>query len=200
MKTSKTDINFLTEEELVQIENVNTTSGTKLELHKDMFVFASYTAGIRISDLLQLQWKNFSGTHIEFKIKKTSNQHSIKIPDIALALIEKHKPEKVKKSDFLFPALPNNLDLNDPIAVHNAISSATAYINKNLKILSGKASIDKKISFHVSRHTWATMALRKGMGLEKVSKLLGHAEIRETMIYAKIVNSDLDKAMDLFNV
>ncbi|MBL0280347.1 MAG: tyrosine-type recombinase/integrase [Bacteroidetes bacterium] len=62
-----------------------------------------------------------------------------------------------------------------------------------------KAEIDKNISFHVSRHTWATIALRKGVTLLAVSKLLGHSNIRETMIYAKIVNPDLDLAMDKFN-
>ena len=62
-----------------------------------------------------------------------------------------------------------------------------------------KAEIDKPLSFHISRHTWATRALRKGVSIDKVSKLMGHAQLRETQIYAKIVNEELDKAMDVFN-
>ena len=199
MKTDKTNICFLLEDELSLFENVATTPGTRLELHRDMFVFAGWTAGIRISDLLQLQWKNFNGTQLDFTIKKTKTQLSIKVPNKGLALINKYKPEKPNKNAFLFPVFSEELDLNNPVAVDQAISGATAYINKNLKILAKKAEIDKNISFHVSRHTWATIALRKGVTLLAVSKLLGHSNIRETMIYAKIVNPDLDLAMDKFN-
>lgn len=199
MKTEKTNICFLLEDELALFENVATTPGTRLELHKDMFVFAGWTAGIRISDLLLLQWKHFNGIQLDFTIKKTTTQLSIKVPNKGLSIIEKYKPEKPNKNAFLFPVFTEDLNLNDPVEVDRAISGATSYINKNLKILANKAKIDKNISFHVSRHTWATIALRKGVTLLAVSKLLGHSNIRETMIYAKIVNPDLDLAMDKFN-
>ncbi|MBK9793146.1 MAG: tyrosine-type recombinase/integrase [Sphingobacteriales bacterium] len=92
-----------------------------------------------------------------------------------------------------------DVKLDDPQAVDVAISRATAHINNNLKIIKNAAGIGKHISFHISRHTWATRALQKGMSIDKVSKLMGHAAIRETQIYAKIVNTELDKAMDVFN-
>jgi site-specific recombinase XerD len=95
--------------------------------------------------------------------------------------------------------LPEVLDMKNEREVDSAISSATAYINKNLKIIAKGAGIEKSVSFHTSRHTWATRALKKGISIDKVSKLMGHAAIRETQIYAKIVSSELDKAMDVFN-
>ena len=95
--------------------------------------------------------------------------------------------------------LPDDLNENEPRELDNAISSASAYINKNLKIIAKKAGIEKPLSFHISRHTWATRALRKGISIDKVSKIMGHAQIRETKIYAKIVSEELDKAMDVFN-
>ena len=52
-----------------------------MELHRDMFVFASYTGGLRISDVLKLQWKDFDGTHLNVVIKKTGSQVSIKVPN-----------------------------------------------------------------------------------------------------------------------
>ena len=72
-------------------------------------------------------------------------------------------------------------------------------LNSNLKVIINKASIDKIITFHCSRHTFATRALAKGIALEKVSKLLGHATVMQTLEYAKIVNKQVDNAMDLFN-
>jgi integrase/recombinase XerD len=148
---------------------------------------------------LQIQWKHFDGTNINFTIKKTGTQLSIKVPNKALELIHKHKPKKANKNAFIFPMLPSNLNLDDPKEVDGAISSATAYINKNLKFIAIKAEVDKPLSFHISRHTWATRALKKGMSIDKVSKLMGHSAIKETQIYAKIVSSELDKAMDVFN-
>jgi len=199
IKSEKTDIDFLLEDELEKFGNVETTSGTRLELHRDMFVFAATTAGIRIGDLLLLKWKNFNGTHVDFTMTKTNTQLSLKVPNKGLDLIKKYKPENVSKENFLFPAFSETVDLNDVRAVDRGISGRTAYINKNLKILAKKAEIEKNLHFHVSRHTWATIALRKKVDIFEVSKLLGHSNIRETMIYAKIVNLDLDTAMDKFN-
>jgi integrase/recombinase XerD len=89
--------------------------------------------------------------------------------------------------------------MNDPVALDAAITSATTQINKNLKTLAKMAEIEKRLSFHISRHSFAVMALRKGITIDKVSKLMAHSAIKETLIYAKIVNEELDKAMDILN-
>jgi integrase/recombinase XerD len=199
LKLEKTQRTFLTEDELEEIAKVECTPGTRLELHRDMFIFAAYCGGLRVSDMLQLKWKNMDKTHIHFTIRKTGSQLSIKVPDRALAILEKYKPKKAEKEHYVFSMLQNGLNEKDLRLVDNEISKATAYINKNLKILATKAEIEKPISFHISRHTFATRALRKGISIDKVSKLMGHAAIRETQVYAKIVNEELDKAMDVFN-
>jgi integrase/recombinase XerD len=199
MKVEKTSREFLSEDELKLIENYQATPGTRLELHKDMFVFSAYTGGIRVSDLLQMQWKDFDGEKIKFIIKKTGTQISIKVPAKALKIIEKYKPKKPKSDSFLFPALSPDIDLTNAYEIDKAISGTTAYINKNLKIIANKIELEKKLSFHISRHTWATRALTMGISIDKVSKLMGHSNLKETQIYAKIINKSLDDAMDLFN-
>ena len=199
LKLAKTSRSFLSEEELQAVENVATVPGEKMDLHKWMFIFASYTGGLRISDVLKLQWKNFDGSHLHIAIHKTKTQHSIKLPNKAIEIINKYYSKASKPTDFIFPMLSNGIDLNDPQIAYNQISSATAYINKTLKFIAKKAEVDKPLSFHISRHTWATRALKKGISIDKVSKLMGHSQLRETQIYAKIVNEELDKAMDVFN-
>ena len=199
IKTEKTQRQYLTEDELLEIEKVDCSSGLKLELHRDMFVFAAYCGGLRVSDVLKLKWKNIDKTHINLTIQKTGGQLSIKIPDKAFKILENYKPKKVEKEDYVFPMLPNGLKEDDLVLLDSEISKATAYINKNLKAIATKAEIGKILSFHISRHTWATRALRKGISIDKVSKLMGHAAIKETQIYAKIVSEELDKAMDVFN-
>ena len=199
IKTEKTQRSYLTEDELTAIEEANCSEGAKVELHRDMFVFAAYSGGLRVSDVLKLKWKNVDNTHINLTIKKTGGQLSIKLPEKALKIIEKYKPKKVEKDNYIFPMLPNGLKEDDYILLDKEISGATAYINKNLKKVAEIIEISKPLSFHISRHTWATRALRKGISIDKVSKLMGHAQIKETQIYAKIVSEELDKAMDVFN-
>ncbi len=199
LKLEKTSRQFLDEDELKVIEDVQTLPGERMDLHKKMFIFASYTGGLRVSDVLKLRWQNFDGSHIHIAIHKTKLQLSMKLPNKAIEIINEFHSKKSKPTHFIFPMLENDVDLNDPQTSYNQISSATAYINKNLKLLAEKAEVEKPLSFHISRHTWATRALKKGVSIDKVSKILGHAQLRETQIYAKIVNSELDKAMDVFN-
>jgi site-specific recombinase XerD len=130
----------------------------------------------------------------------------VKLPNKAIKIIEKYKEKaklegkgKIRKSGYIFPILNPNEDLNNPILLLNRISSSTAYINKDLKTIAERAKVNKNISFHTSRHTFATLALKKGMRLEYVSKIMGHMALKETQIYAKIVNEELEKAMEIFN-
>lgn len=199
IKTEKTHREYLTEDELTIIENLDLGDSEQKYLHRDMFIFASYAGGLRVSDVLKLKWQNIDKTHIKLTIKKTGSQLSIKIPDKAFQILDKYKPKKVVLDNYVFPMLPNGMKEADFIKLDNEISKGTALINKSLKAISEDSEIGKHISFHISRHTWATRALRKGISIDKVSKLMGHAQIKETQIYAKIVNEELDKAMDVFN-
>jgi integrase/recombinase XerD len=200
LRVEKTQRFYLTEEELSWLERYPATPGSRIELHRDMFVFSAYTGGLRISDMLQLQWKDFNGTHLDIVIKKTGVQVSIKVPNKGLGIIKKYKPTVEHKEAFIFPMLPEIAKLNSPEKLDAAISSATAYVNKNLKVIALAVGIEKNLSFHISRHTFAVRALRMGISIDKVSKLMAHAAIRETQIYAKVVNEELYKAMDAFNI
>ncbi len=62
-----------------------------------------------------------------------------------------------------------------------------------------EAGIGKHVTFHVSRHTFATMALTMGADIYTTSKLLGHTEVRTTQIYARIVNSKKEEAVALLD-
>lgn len=201
LSVEKTTKAFLTESELEAMESLPLKEGSVMFHHRNMYIFAAYAGGVRISDLLQLRWHNFDSTHIRLVTQKTKEAISIKLPDKALEILKLYSSGETKnrKTDFIFPLFSNDIDYSDPRVLFNAISSNTAYTNKNLKIIAQKAKIEKNISFHSSRHTLATRALRKGMRIEYVSKLMGHGSIKTTQIYTKIVNSELDNAMDVFN-
>jgi site-specific recombinase XerD len=82
--------------------------------------------------------------------------------------------------------------------VHQLLPVAS-YTNKDLRKLTRLAGIDKKVTFHTARHSWAVRALQKGMRIEYVSKILGHASAKQTEEYAKVMNEELDKAMEVSN-
>lgn len=200
MKSENVFREHLVEGELRQLGQLDHFPGLKMELHRDMFIFACYSGGIRVSDVLLLRWNNFDGTHLHLSDRKTSSQHSIKLPNASLAIINKYKPIDQTASDgFIFPMLPADLDMSDFVEVDRRISGCTAYINKNLKTLAKLAGIKKHLHFHMSRHSFACLALTKGMGIEYVSKLMNHSNIKQTQHYAKLVNRELDSAMEKFN-
>lgn len=199
LKTEKVKMEYLTEDELKLFEDIILDNGSMLDHHRNAYVFSCYAGGIRISDILQLKWKDFDGTNITIEMYKTKEMVSVKLPNKALEIISKYKTNSPNESEnFIFPFLDSNREYDEE-QLYKAISSRTAYANKDLGKIVKKAGLGKEISYHSSRHTWATRALRKGMRIEYVSKLLGHASIKTTQIYAKIVNAELDKAMDVFN-
>lgn len=189
---------FLTEDEIAAIRNVDIKTGSVMEIHQDMFVFASYTGGLRVSDLLTLRWEDFDGVNLSIFVQKTKSHLSIKVPNVALDILAKYRKEN-QSSGYIFPVLDEGLDTAANNVLKQQISSKTALINKNLKIITAKANISKRVTAHTSRHTFGTLALKKGMNIAHVSKLMSHTNLSTTMIYAKIVNKDLDDAMELFN-
>lgn len=199
MKTEKTVRDYLNDDEILLIEQLPLLQGTKIDLHRDMFVFASYAAGLRVSDVLTIKWKDYDGEYLHVTVNKTKGQLSIKLPNKAIAILNKYNKGNSNPTDYIFPMVDNSVTPSNARAYDLAVSRATACINKSLKLIAKKCKIEKRLSFHISRHSFATRALTKGISIDKVSKLLGHSNIATTQIYAKIVNSELDKAMDVFN-
>ena len=82
--------------------------------------------------------------------------------------------------------------------VNCCLSSAIKKMNDYLKEIATVCGINKKITFHVARHSFATLSISYGVPIESVSKMLGHTNIRTTQIYAKIIDTKLSEDMDIF--
>jgi len=207
LKAQKTSREFLLDDELERLEKLELQENSMMYHHRNLYIFSAYTAGIRISDLLTMRWKNFDGEHLYFTIKKNQEDISIKLPEKSLVILKHYRTLAqtrkgeifIEPESYIFPLLKIATDETDKLKLHKAISSATTYVNKSLRQLIKKAKIYKNISFHTARHSWAVRALQKGMRIEYVSKLMGHASVKHTEVYAKILNEELDKAMEVFN-
>ena len=147
---------------------------------KRAFLFACFT-GLRISDLSQLRWKDIhtSGKDVSLSIQMKKTRRCVCIPLSTNAL--RWLPTRCESTK-VFP-LPSHLGA----------------VNAPLKTWVRKAGIDKTVTFHTSRHTFATMEITLGADLYVVSKLLGHSSITTTQIYADIVDSKRIEAVRLMD-
>jgi integrase/recombinase XerD len=144
---------------------------------QNAFVFSCFT-GLRISEIRILNFKkHISEEHIYFPQQKTGKRLRIKIKTFLFDIIEKQK-KRHPGSDKIF-LLPNQ-----------------STVQRQLQKIGDKAKLSKHLTFHVSRHTFATLLLTYGSGIKTVSELLGHSDLRTTLVYAKLVDSVKDKAID----
>lgn len=153
----------------------------RLELVRDMFAFSCYTglSYIDVSGLTtdHIQHDNAGNLWVMTKRQKTKVPINIRLLEIPRRIIEKYAG--TGKGDKLFP-MPSNQKIND-----------------YLKEVAALCGINKRVTFHLSRHSFATtVTLGNGVPIETVSKMLGHTNIRTTQIYARITNQKLSQDMD----
>jgi site-specific recombinase XerD len=205
LKKNQGSRTFLNKDQISQLIEFPVEEGSTMELAKDLFLFSIYAGGLRFSDVIELQYRNFFAE--ENKIKKTINktvnrtkaEHQFKIGKVALEIIEKYKKEKATETDFIFPVIKSKeLYLKNRDYRFEVKEKANSSVNFQLGRIGKKLELPFSLSFHLSRHTFATNALNNGMRIEHVSKLMGHQDIRTTQVYAKILNEELDKAVDEF--
>lgn len=171
------EIDFLDEEELRRIINIDTPL-PRLERAKDMFLFGCFT-GLSYIDIKTLAPEHFerdSAGRIWIKKRRVKTGVLSRIPLLPIA---KMILDKYRGGEKLLP-------IQDP-----------ADVNKYLKDIAILCNINKRITFHTSRHTFAsTVTLANNISLEVVSKMLGHTNTRMTTHYAKLVDKCIGEQMD----
>lgn len=190
---------FLTKEELIMIQNYKPKTKSKTMV-KDIFLFGCYT-GLRFSDICTLKRsdirEDYDGvSRIYFQMNKTGDILNMKLADYALKICNMYKIPHITN---VFSILDFSKDLSSDENLKKEISRRNAYFNKVLKEIILDLEIEKKITFHCSRHTFATLSIGLGIPIEVVSKLLGHKNIQETQIYARILDKQKDVAIDIWN-
>jgi len=166
---------YLNEYELIQLENILNTDILTASEKKALktFLFSCYT-GLRFHDIRNLKFKHIKKRLIEnkyidfidIKTHKTDEFVSVPLIDKATKLLD----EKFYDNQSVFKTYSNQPT------------------NRYLKDIMKKTGIEKEISFHCSRHTFATIGLTLGIDVAVIQKLLGHTNIKTTMIYAKVTN------------
>ena len=201
IKKDKSTRLFLNKEQIKQLKNHKSSFGQTDTYFRDMFIFSCYAGGLRFSDVVTLQWKNYDENEqrIRLNIRKTKRSHQFKVGQSALEILNKYKKETSESDDFIFPIISeaNFFEQSNEYQL-KVIAAKNTLCGQKLRRIGKELEFPFSLSFHLSRHTFATQALANGMRIEYVSKLLDHSDIGTTQIYAKIVNDELDKAVEQY--
>ena len=164
---------YLTEDEIRRIVECDIPDDS-ISRVRDCFLFCSFT-GLAYSDLMKFDWgtawEENGGYVIHDTRTKTGTNYNITMLPPAMDILKKYK--------FKLPVMTNQ------------------QYNMRLKVLALYAGINKRLTSHMARHSFATWALSSGVPLPVVSKMLGHRNISTTEIYAKVLQKDVAEGFKL---
>lgn len=181
-KVKEKERDFLTEMEIQEMVDKVFVSD-RLTLVRDIFIFSCFT-GLAYIDVKQLTQNNVAvgidGDKWLFKNRqKTDTTSKIPLLSTAQAILDKYsKHPQCLNEGCLLPILSNQK------------------MNAYLKEIADVCGINKELTFHIARHTFATtVTLSNGVPLETVSKMLGHTNLKTTQHYAKILDNKISNDM-----
>lgn len=174
------------EREILTLDEINTIytkvfASKRLSQVRDIFIFSCFT-GLSYIDVFNLAESNIQQAFdqslwIMTKRSKTGVKVNVRLLDIPYKILEKYKGKQ--KNGKVLPVITNQK------------------MNDYLKEIAAICNIDKTLTFHIARHSFATsIALSNGVPIESVSKMLGHKDIKTTQIYAKITDLKVSKDME----
>lgn len=143
----------------------------KLERVRDLFIFAAYTGlsfcDTQTFDFASMTKKEGDMYYIDGSRIKTETKFFTPILGPAMKVLEKY--------DYRLPKISNQK------------------ANDYLHVIQMELHIRQKLTFHVARHSFATMALAHDVPIENVARMLGHQDIKTTQIYAKILRTTIER-------
>lgn len=172
----------LTQDEINKLSKM-TFSRTTLDNVRNAFLFQCYT-GLSYADVKRLSIKHLHKDDngklwIKMERAKTTTYFSVPLLPKALEILEKYKELKLK-GDLILPVLTNQ------------------QMNNNLKLIQELAKINKNLTTHLARHTFATtITLGNGVPIETVSRMLGHTKLSTTQVYAKVLDNKIANDMEV---
>ena len=158
-----------------------------------MFVFSCFT-GMAISDIENLKYKHIQTAadgqrYIRKERQKTKVEFIVPLHPIAEAIISHCRNEQERNEEHLTVK-----EKGDSLVFQPHCSRSV--MGKNLSIVGKACGIRQRLSYHMARHTFGTMCLSAGIPIESIAKMMGHASISSTQIYAQVTDKKISEDMD----
>ncbi len=170
-----------------------TTNDRETELARLMFVFSCFT-GLAIADMEHLQYGHIQTAadrrkYIRKERQKTNVEFIVPLHPIAEAII-RHCLEEQKGNE----EQQTVKEKCENLIFHRECSRSV--IDTKLSIVGKACGIRQRLSFHMARHTFGTMSLSAGIPIESIGKMMGHASISSTQVYAQVTDNKISEDMD----
>lgn len=185
-------IRFLQKSEVVRLAAMK-MNDREAELARLMFVFACFT-GLAIADMEHLQYEHIQTAadgrkYIRKERQKTKVEFIVPLHPIAEVII-RHCQEELEENGGQQTVKEKGEGLIFPRECSRSV------INDRLSIVGKAYCIKERLSFHMARHTFGTMCLSAGIPIESIAKMMGHASISSTQIYAQVTDKKISEDMD----
>ena len=193
-KYEKTEqkIRFLQKSDVAKLMAM-TMNDRESELARLMFVFSCFT-GLAIADMENLEYRHIQTAadgqrYIRKERQNTKVEFIVQLHPIAEAIINYCRKEQAGNEEQQMVK-----EKGDSLVFRPHYSRSV--MGKNLSIVGKACGIRQRLSYHVASHTFGTMSLSAGIPIESIAKMMGHASISSTQIYAQVTDNKISKDMD----
>ena len=185
-------IRFLQKSDVMKLMSMR-MNDKETELARQMFIFSCFT-GLAISDMENLEYKHIQTTadgqmYIRKERQKTKVEFIVPLHPIAEAIINHCRSEKRRSEE-----QQTVKEKGDHLVFHRDCSRSV--MDTKLSIVGKACGIRQRLSFHMARHTFGTMSLSAGIPIESIAKMIGHASMSSTQVYAQVTDKKISEDMD----
>ena len=160
-----------------------------------VWLLSFYLAGVRVGDLLQIKWSDIRDGRLYYRMSKNQKMVSLKIPQKASEIFNHYKLLNNDSGEFVLPDL-NGTDFKNPERITTRIKTINRNLNRRLEKIGEKLELDKKISMHIARHTFGSIA-GGNIPIQVLQKLYRHSSITTTVNYQRnFITEETDEALD----
>lgn len=186
----------LEKEEVQALEELALEPGGRLNHARNVWLFSFYFAGMRASDVMLLKWADIKNGRLYYVMRKNDKPLSLKVPEKAQLILDQYAHLKENGNGLVFPDLHRLTDFSDNIQVQRKVKYQIKKINERLKIIAEMIELEKLLSMHIARHSFATISGDK-IPIQKLQKLYRHSSIQTTIGYQKaFMYKSADDALD----
>ena len=185
-------IRFLQKSDVMKLMKMS-MNDKEAELARQMFIFSCFT-GLAIADMENLEYSHIQTAadgqrYIRKERQKTKVEFVVPLHPIAETIISHYRNEQERNEE-----QQTMKEKGDSLVFHRDCSRSV--IDAKLSIVGKACGIRQRLSYHMARYTFGTMSLSAGIPIESIAKMMGHASISSTQVYAQVTDRKISEDMD----